>query len=362
MNYLARREKLRKALKKSGADALLITSFVNVTYLTGFTGDDSYLLLDADGEIIISDGRYSTQLELECPGIEVDIRRPGVNILNAVTRLVSDAKIGRLAIEADSMTVAAREKLAEKLPKVELGSTSGMVERLRQIKDKDEIAEIRRAVWQAERAFGVIRASMRGDQSEKEIADALEHQFRLFGSKCSGFPPIVAVGPRGALPHAMPTEKKVCESDFVLIDWGASQGLYKSDLTRVLVTGKISPKLRRVYGVVLSAQTQAIAAIRPGIAAHEVDAVARGVIKDAGFSRAFNHGLGHGVGLEIHEGPRLAAKSSAILKPGMVITVEPGIYLPDWGGVRIEDDVLVTRTGHEVLTSVPKQLDEILVR
>ena len=362
MDYLTRREKLRKALKKTGADALLVTNFVNVTYLTGFTGDDSYLLLQPDGEIIISDGRYTIQLELECPGIEVDIRRPGVNILNSVTRLVSGMKIARLAVEAESMTVAAREKLAEKLPKVGFVSTSGLVERLRQIKDKDEIAEIRRAVWYAEKAFGVIWASMRGDQSEKEIADALEHQFRLFGAKCSGFPPIVAVGPRGALPHATPTEKKVSESDFILIDWGASQGLYKSDLTRVLVTGKISPKLRRVYEVVLRAQTEAISAMRPGVAAHEVDAVARGVIKDAGFGRAFNHGLGHGVGLEIHEAPRLAAKSPTILKPGMVITVEPGIYFPGWGGVRIEDDVLVTRTGHEVLTSVPRQLDEMIVR
>lgn len=361
MDFQARRDRLRKLLKKSGADALLVTSFTNVTYLTGFTGDDSYLLLRHDGEIIVSDGRYTTQLEEQCPGLDMDIRRTGVSIANAVVRLVHSAGIGRLAVEGDSMTVSLRERLVEKLPKLEILTTSGMVEWLRQIKDKEEIAEIREAVWYAEKAFAVIRATLQAEQTEKQIADEMDHQFRRFGGRGSSFPSIIAVGERGALPHAIPTEKRVGEGDFVLIDWGASGRLYKSDLTRVLLTGRISPKLRRVYGVVLSAQIQAIAAIRPGVAAHEVDAVARGVIADAGFGRSFNHGLGHGLGLEVHEAPRLAATSSTVLKPGMVITVEPGIYLPGWGGVRIEDDVLVTRTGHEVLTSVPKQLEEMIV-
>jgi len=150
-------------------------------------------------------------------------------------------------------------------------------------------------------------------------------------------------------------------SDFVLVDWGSDGGLYKSDLTRVLVTGKISPKLERVYRVVLNAQLKAIDAIRPGVLAHDIDLVARDVIGQAGFGRYFGHGLGHGLGLEVHEGPRLTANSRVVLQPGMVVTVEPGIYLPGWGGVRIEDDVLVTRTGCEVLTHVPKQLEEVVV-
>lgn len=361
MDYQARREKLRKLLKKTGADALLVTSFVNVTYLTGFTGDDSYLLVCPRGEIIISDGRYVTQLEQECPGLEVDIRKPGVNILIAVIRILRASGISRLAIEGDSMNVVSREKLGEKLPKLEILTTSGMVENLRQIKDREEVAKIRDAVWYAEKAFGVLRTSLRPDKTEKQIADELENQFRQFGAWASAFPPIIAVGERGALPHATPTAKTVGEGDFLLVDWGAKDRLYMSDLTRVLVTGKISPKLRRVYEVVLSAQTQAIAAIRPGIPGSQVDAVARKVIAAAGYGRRFNHGLGHGVGLEIHEAPRLSAKCSTVLKPGMVITVEPGIYFPGWGGVRIEDDILVTRTGHEVLTSVPKKFDEMVV-
>jgi Xaa-Pro aminopeptidase len=171
----------------------------------------------------------------------------------------------------------------------------------------------------------------------------------------------VAVGSRAALPHANPTERRVGESQFTLIDWGANEGLYLSDLTRMVVIGKISPKLRKLYGVVLKAQLAGIQAIRPGATCESVDRAARSVIEKAGYGKQFGHGLGHGVGLEIHEAPRLAKGQSAILKPGMIVTVEPGVYLPDWGGIRIEDDVLITRSGHEVLTSVPKQLEDCLV-
>ena len=220
---------------------------------------------------------------------------------------------------------------------------------------------LRKAVWQAEKAFGVLRATLRPEQTEKELVDELARQLRLFGAKDCAFPSIAAVGPRAALPHAVAGSNRVGEGELLLVDWGADEGLYKSDLTRVLVMGRISPKLRRVYGVVLDAQAQAIAAVRPGVTGHDVDAVARGVIAKAGFGRYFGHGLGHGLGLEVHEAPRLAANIATVLKPGMVVTVEPGIYLPGWGGVRIEDDVLVTSHGHEVLTSVPKQLDEVVV-
>ena len=213
----------------------------------------------------------------------------------------------------------------------------------------------------AEKAFGVVRASFRPDKTEKQIADELECQLRLFGAASSSFATIVGVGPRAALPHATVTDRPISSSDFVLIDWGADGGLYKSDLTRVLVTGRISPKLERVYRVVLEAQRVGIEAIRPGVIAEEVDRAARQVIFEAGFGRYFGHGLGHGLGLDVHEAPRLAADSRVVLRPGMVVTVEPGIYLPGWGGVRIEDDVLVTRTGYEVLTSVPKELEEVVV-
>jgi Xaa-Pro aminopeptidase len=356
--FHTRRDKLRKLVQQAGADSLLVTNFTNVTYLTGFTGDDSYLLLMPSGEVLLSDPRYTTQLEEECPGLKLDIRLPKTNMLELVERAIKAAKPGRLGIEADSMTVGLRDRIAEKLPKLTIVPTTLLVEKLRMVKDKEEIIEIRRAIDQAERAFAVLRASIRPEQTEKELADNLEHQMRLFGAKGASFTPIIAVGPRAALPHARPTAKRIGEGDFVLVDWGADDRLYKSDLTRVLVTGKIPPKLERVYGVVLNAQLQAIKAIRPGASCHDVDSVARGVIEKAGFGRQFGHGLGHGIGLDIHESPRLGQKQKQVLEAGMVVTVEPGIYFPAWGGVRIEDDVLVTKSGHEVLTSVPKRWED----
>jgi Xaa-Pro aminopeptidase len=356
-----RRDKLRRGLKKSGAQALLVTNFTNVTYLTGFTGDDSYLLLRPDGEVLLSDPRYTTQLGEQCPDVDLHIRRPGASMLQAVVKVLRSSGVSRLGIEAESMTVWLRERIAAKMPKLEIVSTSGLVEEMRQLKDQEEVALLRKAIWQAEKAFGVLQATVRPEHTEKELADELEHQFRLFGAKDCAFPSIVAVGPRAALPHATPSDKRVGEGEMLLVDWGANEGLYKSDLTRVLAIGRIGPKLRRVYGVVLDAQTRAIAAVRPGALAHDVDAVARGIIAKAGYGRYFGHGLGHGLGLEVHEAPRLAVNNQTVLKPGMVVTVEPGIYLPGWGGVRIEDDVLVTRRGHEVLTSAAKELEQAVV-
>jgi len=352
--FHARRDKLRKSLAKAGADGMLVTNFVNVTYLTGFTGDDSFLLVTPKHAVLLSDPRYTTQISEECSGIDVEIRNVKMNMLELVARVVGRSGVAQLGVEAESITVGLCDRIANKLPKVSLIPLSSVIERHRMVKDKEEVAEIRRAVEQAERAFAVLRASLRPEQTEKEVADNLEHQMRLFGAKGAGFPSIIAVGPRAALPHARPTAKRIGDADFVLIDWGADSQ-YKSDLTRVLVTGKIPPKLERIYGVVLNAQLRAIEAIRPEVSCQEVDSVARKVIEDAGFGRQFGHGLGHGIGLDIHEGPRLGQGQKNILKAGMVVTVEPGIYLPGWGGVRIEDDVLVTKTGHEVLTSVPKQ-------
>jgi Xaa-Pro aminopeptidase len=355
-----RRERLRRLLKRSGADAILVTSVSNVTYLTGFTGDDSYLLVTRDGQILVTDSRYTIQLSEECPGLELEVRQTGSGktIVEATAKVAKRAKIAQLAIEANVMTVALRDQLSDKLPRVKLLSTSGLVEELRSIKDREEVAEIRGAVRIAEKAFGVVRAGLRRDQTEKQIADDLDGQIRLFGGQGCSFVPIVAAGPRAALPHAPPTEAMVAANELLLVDWGAKAGLYLSDLTRVLVTGRISPKLERIYRVVLKAQERAIASIRPGVLASKVDMAARTVIEKAGFGKNFGHGLGHGVGLDIHEDPRLSKTNSETLRPGMVITIEPGIYVTGFGGVRIEDDVLVTRDGHEVLTSVPKQWDE----
>jgi len=360
-DFEKRRGKLRRLLKKTEAEALLVTDFTNVTYLTGFTGDDSYLLITQKDAIILSDPRYTTQLEEESPDVELEIRQTGVTMLEAVGKLVKKSKIMRLGIESDSVSVALWDAMVDSMPDVELVPTDGLVEDLRIIKDKEEIERTRHAAHLARRAFEAIRASLTPEQTEKLVAAELEYHLRKLGAKGLSFPAIVAVGPRAALPHATPTDRRIGDSDFVLIDWGANEGLYLSDLTRILVTGKISPKLERIYRVVLKAQTKAIEAIKPGVTCEEVDSVARSIISKAGYGKKFGHGLGHGLGLVIHEAPRLGKKQEQVLEPGMIITIEPGIYLPGWGGVRIEDDVLVTRSGHEVLSDVPKELEQCVV-
>lgn len=357
-HFAQRRDKIRSLLRKQRIDGLLVTNFTNVAYLTGFTGDDSFLLVTLDRDFVLSDPRYTTQLREECPDLELSIRGPGKKMLPSVSRLLARLKVKRLAVEAETMTIAVHAALTEAVSHCELVPTEGGVEKLRMIKDREEIARTRVACDQARRAFEAVRATLTPDMTELQVAADLEYQARRFGAKCLSFPPIVAVGPRAALPHASPTTQRIEDGHFTLIDWGVNEGLYMSDLTRILTAGRISPKLRKIYGVVLKAQLAAIDAIRPGVVCEDVDRVARTIIAKAGFDKYFGHGLGHGTGLEIHEAPRLSQGQSTRLAPGMIVTVEPGIYLPGWGGVRIEDDVLVTRNGHEVLTSVPKQLDE----
>lgn len=359
--FNARRQKLRALLRKAGLPAFLATNPTNVSYLTGFTGDSSYLLLTAKNAILISDGRYTSQLEEECPDVGVYIRATGTQMSAETAIVIHRNKVAAIGFESDHATVSLIGELQHGLSKTTLEPTSGMVEQLRAIKDKDELAAIREAARIAERAFAILRASLRPELTEKQIADDLEHQMRLLGAQCAAFPPIVAAGPRAALPHARPEAVPIGDHHLLLVDWGAQSRQYKSDLTRVLATGKISPKHERVYGVVLEAQHRAIAAIRPGVTAKEVDAVARGYIDSAGFGKCFNHGLGHGFGLDIHESPRMHGTNNQPLQAGMVVTVEPGVYLPGWGGVRIEDDVLVVPGGCEVLTSLPKDIESTIV-
>lgn len=340
---------------------MLITDEHNVTYLTGFTGDSSYLLVTPKSATLLSDTRYTTQISEECPGLDVYIRDATSTKLGAVARFAKKSKLSQMAVEADSMSKSFYDQLESEVSFCELVSTNGWVEKLRSVKDKSELNSIRKSVAVNERAFEVIRSQLRGDQTEREIAHNLEHQIRAFGGARCAFDPIVGVGARAALPHGVPSSVKIEESFMVLIDWGAQVDLYASDLTRILVTGRIQPKFRQIYETVLKAQLAAIKQIKPGVSFQKVDRAARKVIEDAGFGKYFGHGLGHGFGLQIHETPFLSPIHDGVLEAGMVVTVEPGIYIPGWSGVRIEDDVLVTREGHEVLSTLPKQLDECVV-
>jgi len=365
MDYSKRRERLRRLLRRQNLEGLLVTDRLNVRYLTGFTGEDSFLFIWTENQLLLTDARFTQQTQEECPDLEAVVRPVGTSMVDAVWRVVRSAKVGRLAIEADNVSVGFFDRLSARVSGVELVKTSGLVEQLRQIKDPEEVDRIRQAVWQAERAFGALWATLRWEKTELELAHELEMYLRSFGAWGSSFPPIVASGARAALPHARPMPIPITSGRMLLVDWGANEGLYQSDLTRTILLGRISAKLRRLYQVVLKAQQKAIEAIRPGVAAQEVDRLARQVIAQAGWGKRFGHSLGHGVGLAVHEGPRLGPAgrnwAGCLLRPGMVVTVEPGIYLPGFGGVRIEDMVLVTRSGYELLSSLPKTLEEMLL-
>lgn len=357
--FAKRRSKLIRQIKKSGGDGLLVTCFTNVSYLTGFTGDDSYLFISPTATVLISDSRYSTQISEECPDLDACIRSPGQTMSATVSKVVKKAKATCIGFESHLTSYDLWTSFCDGVKSAEWLPMPGLVEGLREIKDKQEVTEIQEAITQAERAFHSVKSALTGGMTELQVAHQIEHTIRHLGGAGVSFPPIVAVGPRAALPHARPTEGLISEAGFVLVDWGATNARgYRSDLTRLITTDKISTKLDKIYRVVLNAQRQGIAAIRPGIPCCEVDAKARAVIEDAGFGKRFGHGLGHGIGLDIHEAPRLGPISQTILKPGMVVTVEPGIYIPGWGGVRIEDDVLVTPDGCQILTAISRELED----
>lgn len=364
-NYEGRRGRLQKRFREAGIDVLLVSGQANVRYLTGFTGDSSWLFLASGAPpVMLSDTRYETQLASECPDLAVEIRDAGATLPRLFAKLVSVAGLQRVGFEADHVTVSGLAQLENSLaaagpgPAV-LTGTSGLVERLREVKDKFELSEIRQAIRIAERGLGVVRSALRGAQTELEIRYLLESAMRDFGGAGTAFEPIVGVGPTSALPHAHAGERCVHEHPVLLVDWGAAvRSGYRSDLTRVFLTGKPTKQIEKVYGVVLGAQRAAIAAIRPGVRCADVDRIARGIIADSGFGKFFGHGLGHGFGLEIHESVRMSPLSEQVFEPGMVVTVEPGVYLPGKFGIRIEDDVLVTGDGCEVLSSVPREFEE----
>ncbi len=355
-DYSARRTRLRQLLTEADCSAMLISNVNNVRYLTGFTGDDSLLLVTGSEDLMLSDPRYEIQLGQECPGLPLYIRKPSELTMAVVCQQLKARQPKNLVVETGSMTVDQFDQIAGEVGQDRIVKGKVRVEALREIKDADEIETIRRAIQVAERVFTSIKAQLTSSQTESDVANELERLVRQLGGSGCSFSPIVAVGPRAALPHARAGKSQIGSDNFVLIDWGATVDGYRSDLTRVLLTSKIPPKFLQVYETVLAAQQAAISAIAPGVMVSEVDRIARSVIEAAGMGEQFNHGLGHGIGLDIHEAPRLGKNHDRPLLPGMVVTVEPGIYFPGWGGVRIEDDVLITQTGCEVLSTLPSDL------
>jgi Xaa-Pro aminopeptidase len=366
MNFLARQKKLREQLASAGLDGLLVSHLPNIRYLCGFTGSAGFLLIQDSGSVFFTDVRYDMQGREEVKGAKVVIARKA--LLKAVGEWFEahwkKSKGSRLGIEAEHLTVAERKRLADLLPSgLRLRNASTLVERARMVKDEDELGLIRSAVRLGATLFDRALEVLKPGVKESEVAAEMEYAARQSGAEAMSFPTIIASGARSALPHGRATEQAVAPNGFVVCDFGVILAGYCSDQTRTVWVGSASgtnvfgangKAARSAYEAVRDAQEAAIAAVRPGISVGEVDAVARKVLRKAGLGRYFTHSTGHGVGLEIHEAPRVAAGQKELLKPGMVITLEPGVYFPGKWGVRIEDMVAVSEDGCEVLTPTSK--------
>ena len=359
MNYAARLEKLRAILRKVRFDGLLVTHLPNVMYLCGFTGSAGVLLIMAEERkarvLLFTDGRYTQQAADEVRDARVVIAK-GAALVEA-GKQAERAGLEKLAFESDHLSFDSARRLTWQLRgKVRLKPVSGLVEHLRIRKDPEELESIRASVQLATSLFQTALSQARPGISEAVVAGQMELEARRLGAEKMSFDTIVAGGARSAMPHGRASSHSIPEGGFIILDWGVILAGYCSDMTRTVHVGPPSETHRSMYQAVREAQSASIAAVRPGAEVGEVDRAGREVLKKAGYAAYFTHSTGHGVGLEIHEAPRLAKGQRQILAPGMVVTIEPGIYLPEEGGVRIEDMVLVTDSGHEVLTPLPKDL------
>jgi Xaa-Pro aminopeptidase len=349
----ARAERLVDLLEERGLDCLLVTNLVNVRYLTGFTGTNGACIVGREKRVFVTDFRYVEQAEEQVQGFEV--AKGERDLLGDLARRLN----GRAGFDDAHVSVRTHRKLQEGLPEaVELVEAAGLVERLREVKDEDEMRAIAAAAELADEVYGLLGERGVGGRSEREVARQLELELRERGAEPS-FPAIVASGAHGALPHAVPRDVPIEPGALMIVDMGALLDGYCSDCTRTFATGELDGRAAEVYELVRSTQETALEAVRAGAGCAEVDAVARRLIEEAGFGEEFGHGLGHGVGLEVHEGPRLTKTAEGELEAGNVVTVEPGVYLPGELGVRIEDLVVVTDDGADVLTSFPKELIQL---
>jgi Xaa-Pro aminopeptidase len=359
MDVAGRLPRARAGLAEAGCDALLVTNLTNVRYLTGFTGSAGLLLILPDELVLTTDGRYEFQSadQLAASGVEARIEVGSLTVQEAAMTAAANG-VSRLGLEAASVTWARQRAFASTwFPGRELVPTEGVVEDLRRVKDDGEVARIAEAARIADVALAEVRPALADGISEADFAIALDFAMRRAGADDVSFESIVAGGPNGAKPHARPSDRRIGPGEFVVLDFGALLDGYHSDMTRTMCVGEpATPTLERMWDVVRDSQRAGVEAVRAGVPCAEIDGVCRAVIADAGWADAFLHGTGHGVGLDIHEAPAVGATSADTLAVGHVVTVEPGVYLREHGGVRIEDTVVVTETGCEPLTHAPKEL------
>ncbi|KGR74625.1 M24 family metallopeptidase [Ureibacillus sinduriensis] len=346
-------EKLRKALVEQDVDGLLITSGVNRRYMTGFTGSAGVAIVSKDDAVFITDFRYTEQANKQIQNFRI-VQHEGT-IFQEVANTVAKMGIKTLGFEKDTLTYSMYETY-KSLVSAELVPISGLIEKIRLIKTEQEINIIKVACEIGDNAFSHILEFIKPGLTELEVSNELEFFMRRLGATESSFDIIVASGLRSALPHGVATDKVIEKGDFVTLDFGALYNGYISDITRTIAVGQPSEKLVDMYNAVLESQLLALEKVGPGMTGIEADRFARDYLASKGYGEAFGHSTGHGIGLEVHEGPALSSRSSSVLEPNMVVTIEPGVYLPGIGGVRIEDDILITETGNEKLTHSTKEL------
>ncbi len=357
MDVAGRMARLRDGLEGAGCDAVLLTRLVNIRWLTGFTGSAAMALVRPDELLFVTDGRYQDQAadQLARAGVpaRIEIGRTGAAQRESVAGAA--VGLGRIGLEAEGVTWAQQRAFAaDWFPGAELVATEHLVEERRTVKDDGEVARIEAAAAVATAALGTVAPRLGEGLTERDVALALDTEMRRLGAEGSAFETIVGSGPNGAKPHARPGERRIGDGDLVVMDFGALVDGYCSDMTRTVMVGEPTSTQARMLEVVAASQAAGVAAVRAGAGCAQVDRACREVIEEAGWADAFLHGTGHGVGLEIHEDPRVSYSSTATLAAGFVVTVEPGVYLPAHGGVRIEDTVVVTADGSRTLTHAPK--------
>ena len=345
---------LKEKLKEQNIEAFLVTKNENVRYLSQFTGTSGKLLITQNDSIFITDFRYLDQAASQTDGCV--IKEISSNFFEGFAELIKRKKIKNLSFESQDLNFKTYQKLKDKLELDSLNPVESLVENLRMIKDQTEMQKIKKAVEIADQGFQFLLDFIEAGKTEREIALELEFFMKRNGGEANAFDFIVASGKRGAMPHGVASNKTINKGELVTIDFGTVYQGYHSDMTRTVAVGEVAPELKQIYELVLTAQKQVIADIKAGMGCIEADKIARDIIAEAGYKDNFGHGLGHGIGLEIHEAPRLSYTSEDTLEAGMVVTDEPGIYVSDLGGVRIEDDLLITEDGCEVLNSAPKEL------
>jgi Xaa-Pro aminopeptidase len=355
VHYPLRVNKVKESLNKKGFDGFLVTDIYNVRYLTGFSGSSAFLLITRGKNIFITDFRYKEQAEKEVHGWDFFVQKEGmVTVIKNLSRKIGINKLGfESSVSYDVFAALSRD--------INCKASKSLIERLRQIKDIHEIISIREAIRRAESAFLEVKPYIRQGVREQSLALRLEERLKKKGCRRIPFDIIVASGPNSSMPHAKPSERKFMKGDLIIIDWGGESDGYFSDMTRTLLINKGNniAKKKEIYQIVLEANKKTIKFIAPGKESQEIDSSARNVIKTSGYSDFFEHGTGHGVGLQVHELPRITRKGRETVKENMVFTIEPGIYLPGIGGVRIEDMVRAKPDGCDILTAIPKDLEII---